>query len=122
MVSDLGLPSDDPERRRERVRVLGLSRNVEQLAVLVSHCEDPAPPVRAMATRAIGWLREPRCIAPLLNQLEDSDADVRRWAIRGLSLCGDSECLPTLLKHFKHDEDRDVRGLAARAIGWLKLR
>lgn len=115
--------SADPDRRREAALALGRSRlrgeEKEQVRELLATLlrQDGEPLVRAAAAVSLGRLGGEASVAALAPALTDSSALVRADVCRGLGMTGADSAVEPLVGALKRDEDVDVRGAAARALG-----
>ncbi len=95
---------------------LGSFNDPRVVAPLVDTLQDEAPQVRASAALALGNnYRDPRTRPALLDISHDPSPLVRAGAARALARLREDEAVARL-KELAHDEDEDVRHVAAAAL------
>ena len=105
----------------ERIRTLGMCRQMKNLPQLENGLHHAEVDVRRMAARALGWLRHPDTAPALIKALKDPDEHTRRWAAASLALAQNQTADSALRCSLRRDTHGSVRASAARSLGWLDL-
>ena len=122
LLSALGHKSRDAEVRAAALTALSDIGDIRGLQVLTIGCRDNDASVRIAAVEGLGKLATDTAFSAIAEALaNDIDVSVRKAAavILGASK-GSSVTLDTLAKRLTAEDDVDVRGLVATAMGKLK--
>ncbi len=111
-----GLGDPDPVTRAATARLLGLTGDRSQAAVLMQHLRDDDPAVGQQVAQAIGRLGDPGVAPGLMQALKDSSEDVRARAALALGLLKYEPAVSTLAAMLQNDGPL-ARTSAADALG-----
>jgi ribosomal protein S27AE len=103
----------------EALGKLGFSARVavpDLIDALTTRVHFGMPQVEFQATVALGQVGDPRAVTPLIRVLGSSAPATRREAIRSLASIGGPEAMRAV-RVMLWDEDRHVRGAAAKILG-----
>src|SRR5260370_1366039 len=104
----------DRDRAVAEMRATGADK---LFPLLVPMLTDPDVEVRCKGCEAVLWLDAQRGVELVLPLLRDPDVAVRLTACEGLWELGDDRAVASLVASLRTDEDPQVRGMAARALG-----
>lgn len=111
------LKDENPEIRSQAAWALGEIESPRAVAALSAAIEDREPKVRETVVWALGEIEDAGAVAALSKALADANVGVRRkaaWALGELDLSGEA---PPALIEATRDQDREVRKIAAHALG-----
>lgn len=107
----------NPERFQTARRALIANDMSEVLAHFETWLQLPDEEERARAIEGLALLYGPEAIDPIIHWINDSSATVR-WVVCGcLHDFGDARATAALLDRLNHEDDCQVRGAAASALG-----
>jgi HEAT repeat protein len=107
---------EDRDRAVAEMRAAGADR---LFPLLVPMLTDPDVEARCTACEALLWVDTQRAVELVLPLLKDPEETVRWYACGCLSDCGDQRAVAPLIAVLQGDEDAQVRGTAAYALGRL---
>ena len=105
------------EIRSQAAWALGEIESPRAVAALSAALDDRDPKVREMVVWALGEIEDASAVGALAKALGDANVGVRRkaaWAIGELDIEGEA---PAALIEATRDQDREVRKIAAHALG-----
>lgn len=117
-VRTLFAEADEGPMKRYLSLVLGYTKDIQAIPLLVAELESQSSESRIYALWSLGRIGDPAARRPLVEALQDSDPGIRKTAAYALSGLGD----PTLVDHLApllNDTVVDVRWNAALALAEL---
>jgi HEAT repeat protein len=118
----LAQTEERPEVRGNAALALGLMKAEQGLAPLLAAVKDREAMVRAAAASALGRFPLPLVVPPLTAALRDDERKVRLKAAGSLGQSASALAVPPLIRALGEDRDKQVREVAAAALGSLKDR
>ena len=111
------LKDENSEIRSQAAWALGEIESPRAVTALSAAIDDRDPKVREMVVWALGEIEDANAVGALSKALGDASVGVRRkaaWAIGELDIEGEA---PAALIEATRDQDREVRKIAAHALG-----
>ncbi len=117
LIADLG--SNDRGRSQHAKEEL-LAQGKKAVPQLIAALDDPDENKKAAVVIILGQLKAAEAVPRLIEELKSENVPVRLMSAFALGMSGDSRALPHLVAMLGPGNDRDARGAALVALGYLK--
>ena len=113
------LSSDDPDKRLDAVKALGISKNSKATEYLIKAVGDLDVRVQAKAIQILGDVRASESTPTLLQCLivRTTDASTEQLILASLGKIGDARAVQPVIELLQRDLDAATRGAAVFALG-----
>jgi HEAT repeat protein len=115
------LEHNDPQVRELTAKLLGEIKDTRAVEPLIAALGDTEGAVRGEAAKSLGRIGDSRAVQPLITAFDvEEDVTVRVELVWALGWLGDPRAVEPLAECLSNNkEDREVRDVAARALGLI---
>jgi HEAT repeat protein len=99
----------------------GALKQLKAIEIIARDLMSPSIPRRIRATQMLALVGDDASVPALIDALEDPSSKVRESAASSLASFRDPRAIPVLAHLLERDEDADVRGAAAQALGEIPV-